>query len=106
MTILWEFAEKHPKQVGAYGTWSWVGWVVSPIVHFRGGGIPGLHPGEFSAVPTGLHRWQLLIQDLRPGLLLAVPPGLNLDREVPTYPVRPGHCKMSFLAGLKPAPPD
>jgi hypothetical protein len=25
MTFLWEFEEKHPKQVSAYGTQSWVG---------------------------------------------------------------------------------
>ena len=33
MTILWEVDEKHPKQVSAYGTWSWVGF--APIRESR-----------------------------------------------------------------------
>jgi hypothetical protein len=52
--------------------------------YFRGRGTPGLHPGEFSAVPSGLVWRGLRTQDLRPGLLSAVPPGLNLEGVVLT----------------------
>ena len=35
MTILWEFDEKHPKQVSAYGTQSWVQSVVLGNLYLR-----------------------------------------------------------------------
>jgi hypothetical protein len=32
-------------------------------VHVRSGGTPGLHPGEFPAVPNGTDRGGMLTQD-------------------------------------------
>src|ERR1700677_2927038 len=43
---------------------TWAGCLEARIVHLRVRGTPGLHPGAFSAVPTGLVR----LLNLSPGL--------------------------------------
>jgi hypothetical protein len=51
-----------------------------------GAANPGLRPGPFSAVPCGTGRLYSCTQDSRPGLLSAVPPGLNLESVVYPHP--------------------
>ena len=72
---------------------TWAGCLESRIVHLRVRGTPGLHPGAFSAVPTGLIPVGMYTQDSRPGLLSAVPfdklragsAGFNFERVVLTH---------------------
>src|SRR5271168_603288 len=56
---------------------------------FKVGGIPGLHPGAFSAVPTGLGRFSNLYPGLASWATLSRPYGTHLEKVVLTHPLKP-----------------
>jgi hypothetical protein len=73
MTTLWEFDEKYPKQVNAYGTQSWVS------AFTRAWKAQDWTSWVFTAVPTGLVLLGTYTQHSRAGLFSAVPAGLKSE---------------------------